>query len=133
MQQYLVSTIVFYFFYILAIGLYMFFSRKRAVESGEIRMSYFRDYSQEFPPHLKVISNHFNNQFQVPVFFFMAGILAIALNKVTFTFNILATVFILTRILHSFIHLGSNNVLYRAFFYFSGVFIVAAMYLSNLF
>ncbi|GAB4017533.1 MAG: hypothetical protein Fur0010_18210 [Bdellovibrio sp.] len=132
MQLYLVATIVFYFFYIMMIGLFMFLKRKKAVQSGEIRMSYFRDYSQEVPSQLKVISNHFNNQFQVPVFFVMAGILAISLNKVTLTFNILATLFILSRILHSIIHLGTNNVLYRAFFFFTGVFIVAAMFVSNL-
>lgn len=127
----LVSLMAFYFFYILAIGFLMFRKRVAAVKAQRIQGHYFKTYQteQEVPADLKAIENHYNNQFQVPVFFYLTCLTALSLKSLTWAFLVCALLFIISRLLHTKIHLGSNNVLMRAKVFFSGAIIVAIMWI----
>ena len=60
--------------------------------------------------HVRVADRNFTNQFEIPVLFYAGCLLALQLNSASVVVAILACVFVITRILHSIIHLGSNNV-----------------------
>ena len=124
MTKYLLSLVAIYILYIALLGVMMFRRRKKAIIDGRIRVSYFKSYQEEFPYDLKVIQNHFENQFQVPVLFFITVLAIIQVKAESFVTVSLGTLFVLSRLLHSYIHLGRNNVIQRAFVFFSGVIIL---------
>ena len=132
MEQTLIKIICFYYFYIILVLFYMFFKRKAAIRSKDISIKHFKAYQGETTTELQTIQNHFNNQFQVPILFFIACLISLQQNTVSsFTIGF-AALFIMSRIAHSFIHLGSNNVIFRAFAYFLGIISIGLIFVSNL-
>lgn len=130
MDKALVFIVSGYFFYIVALGVFIFLTRKKALENKEVKMSYFKSYSSEATEELTVVQNHFNNQFQMPVVFMMVSLLSLQQETVNIVTVILAALFFVSRLAHSYIHLGNNNVLNRAKAYFFGVFIVGLMFVQ---
>ena len=133
MEQTLVTLMAVYYFYIVGLLLFMSTSRKRAIKNKEVRFTHFKAYTGESTERLEVIKNHYNNQFQIPMLFFIVCLLSIQLDKVGKATIVLALCFIVSRVFHSLLHLGSNDVMKRAYTYFTGVLIIGAMFLANLF
>ncbi len=118
---------LFYYAYIIAYMIYMFKVRKKAVIDNHVHYTYFKSYQGETTEYLQIVQNHFNNQFQIPMVFFLVCVLTIAMEKVSTITIILAALFILSRIIHSLIHLGGNHLIKRAATYFTGVILVGIM------
>ena len=59
---------------------------------------------------IRVADRNFSNQFEIPVLFYAGCLLALQLNSASTLVAILACLFVATRIVHSVIHLGENNV-----------------------
>ncbi len=131
MEQPLLFLMVFYYLYILALGLLMFVVRFKAVKNKKMPGRYFKAYTGEVPDDIAVFGNHYNNQFQLPILFMIACLAAFHFKAVTQTFFILAVAFVVSRIIHSLIHLGSNLVLRRAGVFFFGAFCVLGMWIST--
>ena len=120
------------YFYTLGFGFYMFTRRKKAVRNNEIKIQHFKSYQGETTEELAILQNHFNNQFQIPLIFYVVSVLSIQQNKVTLLMLAVATVFVLSRFFHAYIHLGSNHVLKRATAYMLGLACVGFMFILNL-
>lgn len=131
-QNFILIFIPLYMTYILLIGLYMFRTRVRAVKAGQIHGQFFKSYQGSQPEYLQICQNHFNNQFQVPLLFIATCLAMAVMNKSTFLILFLASAFFVSRIAHTFIHLGSNKVLLRARVYFFGYFVLIAMWVVAL-
>jgi hypothetical protein len=96
------------------IALYMFKLRVNAVRSGQVKLSYFRlNTGAEAPPHLTQAARNYSNLFEMPLLFYVAATLALALNLESAAMVILSWLFVAARIAHSWIHLTSNNVIHR--------------------
>ena len=122
---------VFYVFYIWCLTVLMFRTRVRAVRSGEISLKFFRAYSGATPgERTVVVGRHYDNQFQVPVLFFAACIANIAMGEVGISTAVLAWLFVASRLFHSWVHLGSNNVRHRVMAFATGWFILMLMWLQ---
>ena len=119
-----------YYFYIVGIGVYIFLTRKKAVEKKEVSFSHFKSYTGETTEYLTVVQNHYSNQFQMPVLFMIVCLLSLQQHSVNALTIVLASLFFISRVVHSYIHLGSNNILNRAKSYFFGVFMIAFMFLQ---
>ncbi|MBE0371077.1 MAPEG family protein [Pseudoalteromonas aurantia] len=65
------------------------------------------------PEDVIVAGRNFSNQFEIPMLFFVVCVLAIALNKVSWVFALGAVLFVISRLVHSYIHLSTNHVLMR--------------------
>lgn len=128
----LLGQIAFYYFFLMGLMIYLFKVRTKAVKEERVSFKNFKSYSSESPEDLIILQNHYNNHFQIPMFFTMAGVLAIAQNTVGLITITLAALFIFSRLIHSYIHLGSNKLLYRAYSFFSGVIIVGLMFLERM-
>jgi len=123
----------FYVVYIVLLGILNFLTRKDHARKREVSLGYFRTYTGAAPDRVLVVGRHFDNQFQIPLLFFItclatqfygaSGPVAVAL----------AWLFIASRLVHSFIHLGSNNVLYRATAYMVGVILVLTLWVHLFF
>lgn len=74
------------------------------------------------------LSNNFRNQFEVPVLFYVASLLALQLTFVNYLMLVFAWVFVLSRIAHAVIHTGANIVATRFSAFAIGVFAVAGMW-----
>jgi hypothetical protein len=84
-------------------------ARTRAVKQGEIDYSAFV-LGREEPLPIARITRNLANQFELPVFFYVAAVLLIVLGKVT-TFDIVAAwVFVAGRVAHTLVQTLTDNV-----------------------
>lgn len=126
----LISTVALYYLFLIILMFYMFTARTKAVKEGRVSFKLFKSYSTKAPDDLVILQNNYNNHFQIPMFFTVACAISLSQNTVTTLTVFLAIFFVLTRAIHSYIHLGSNKLMYRACSFFSGVIIVAVLYLE---
>lgn len=74
-------------------------------------------------------SNNYRNQFEMPVLFYAVTAFALILRMVDIFFLTLAWLFVATRVVHAFIHVGPNNVAPRSIAFAIGAVIVLVMWL----
>lgn len=103
-------------------------ARLASLNRGETRVSDIALGENNWPPQAQQISNCFNNQFQLPMLFFVLVILALFLRKADLVFVILSWVFVLSRIGHVAIHTTSNNVSQRFGVYAIGALVLLVMW-----
>ena len=87
--------------------------RVGAVRRGEVRVGDIALGEPNWLPRAQQISNCFDNQFQLPVLFYVLTILALFLKKADLLFVVMAWIFVLLRIVHAAIHVTSNRVGWR--------------------
>jgi len=121
------------FFLSFAVVLYLGVARLSAVRRGDVSIGFFRIYTEgQQPERLHLISRHVQNHFEVPPLFYIALLFIHAAGAVTaFTVG-LAWLYFLSRCVHSYIHLGANNVSHRFFTFAASGFILAGLWLSLL-
>jgi hypothetical protein len=78
-----------------------------------------------WPPQTQQVANCFDNQFQLPVLFYVLTILSIMTRHADIIFLMLAWIFVLSRLGHAFVHVSSNRVHVRGAMYGIGVFTLA--------
>lgn len=93
--------------------------RTKALLGGEVRMKYYRafDHSGE-PEWLNVLGQHIENLFEAPQLFYAAVIAMYATKTTTSSSVTVAYIYLVSRIAHTFVHCGHNNVSHRAVPYF---------------
>ncbi len=132
MESTLLAIMAFYYAFILGLGLYMFVKRFQAVKNKRMRGGYFKLYEGDVPEDIARIGNNFNNQFQLPVIFLVTCVTALYFQAVGPYFVATAATFVLSRLLHSYIHININVVLMRAGVFFAGAFLVLALWIMIL-
>lgn len=105
--------------------------RIRSVQKGDVALDYYALMGEgEVPDIVRKTSRQVSNLFEVPVLFYVAGVLYVSLN-ITETLPItFAWLFVLARFMHSCIHLTYNNVLHRVVAFGLGNLAVLAMWIS---
>jgi hypothetical protein len=93
---------------------------------GKIRIAMSRE---PWPDDAKLASNAFDNQFQLPVLFYVAVFAALYLGPVWFE-AALAWGFVISRIVHAAIHVTSNHVIRRFTAYVTGYAILVVFWLE---
>lgn len=104
----------------LAVAIHLFLQRVKAVKAGEMRLSQFRLNTGEIPDAMAQAARNYSNLFEMPVLFYTAGAVALALGIQTPAMVITAWIFVLARIIHTWIHLHGNNVIHRLRAYILG-------------
>jgi len=108
---------------------FMGITRVKAARTGGVDYRIFKVYrnKENMPDRMLKISNHYDNLMTMPVLFYVIAIVIYVTDNVDKAFLILAWLYVLTRIVHSFIHLGKNHPLKRFFAFGIGVMILLAM------
>lgn len=107
--------------------------RVGAVGSGEVDVRFYRSYQQgEEPEHIRVVTRHFINLFEVPVLFYVVLILAYVTKQQGAWLVGCAWAYVAARAAHSLVHLGGNDVLLRFRLYFLSNAILAILWGSLL-
>ncbi|WP_189426977.1 MAPEG family protein [Devosia pacifica] len=99
------------------------------VMRGEIPMRDIAVDREAYPLKARLLSNNFDNQFQLPVLFYVVVILAITAGGANWAEVALAYFFVALRYFHTAIHTGTNNVMQRFQVYVAGFGVLALLWL----
>lgn len=99
--------------------------RRGAFKSGQVREADIAMGQKAWPPRVQQLANCFDNQFQLPVLFYVLTILAIITRHADVIFLVLAWIFVLARLAHAYVHVTSNRVMVRGGLYGVGAFALA--------
>jgi len=107
--------------------------RVGAVGRGEMDVGFYRTYQEgEEPEHLRVVTRHFLNLFEVPLLFHVVVILTYVTHHSTAWMVACAWTYVAARYAHSYVHLTSNDVLLRFRLYIGSCLVLAVMWASLL-
>ena len=110
---------------------YMGLSRYRAIHRREVKISFFRTYTEgSQPARLHLIARHVQNHFEVPPLLHLGVVLGYASDSVTLPALVCAWLFVAARLVHSGIHLGGNNVSQRFFVFGFSLLSLCGLWLS---
>ena len=114
---------------LLTISLYVSLNvlKKRAVAAEEVDEARRALYDDAWPEYVLKINNCIKNQFEVPVLFYVLVLAHVSLNAVNGFAVGIAWLFVLSRIVHAYIHTGSNHVPTRRRVFTVGVILVLAL------
>ena len=84
--------------------------KAKAVKANDVDMTKTALNNDAWPEYVMKITNNVRNQFQVPLLFYVLCFVFYSINAVTTTVLYLAWAFVITRIIHAYIHMSSNYV-----------------------
>ena len=96
---------------------------------GEIRPEAISLRQPNWPPRALQVGYSFQNQFELPVLFYLLTILAIISKHADLLFVVMAWIFVLARLGHAYIHVTSNNLNLRGPVFGIGALVLAIMWL----
>lgn len=110
------------------VGLLARIRREKSVKEG-FNWRYFKTFEGEKPPrYVLQADQHLVNLFEVPMLFFAAGILAISLDTVDTMILLLASIYVISRVIHAIISLTNNRLLWRARVFIFSTIIILVMW-----
>jgi hypothetical protein len=113
-----------------ALILRMAYLRITAVQRGEVSLRFYRLYNEgEEPEQLRQIGRHVQNHFEAPPIFYAAVLFLHVTGSVTPLAVGLAWTYVGLRGVHTFIHLGSNDVRNRLVAYAASMFALTGLWL----
>ena len=122
------------FFLTIGCIFYLGFSRYRAIHAKQVKVSFYRTYDEgSQPKRLHLLSRHVQNHFEVPPMFYIAVLVAYTTHNETIISLVFAWLFVMARGVHTFIHLGSNNVSVRFFTFGFSLLCLLGLWCSNLY
>jgi hypothetical protein len=111
------------------LGLRLSSGRVGSARSGETRMKDVALDNSRWPDRLRQIGNNFDNQFQLPTIWY-AGIAFLLITGLADGVSIiLSWLFMVSRLMHSAIHTGSNVVVRRFYAFVAGFICVLAIWI----
>jgi hypothetical protein len=113
----------------LAILVWMGFERVPRVMRGEIAMKDIAVEREAYPLQARLLSNNFDNQFQLPVLFYVAVLFSLWLGGVGWAELVLGWSFVALRYVHAAIHVTTNNVPRRLVVYSAGMVVLSLLWL----
>jgi hypothetical protein len=100
-------------FHTLFITAFMGFKRYTAVKGGAVDPAHYQLYRGEEPDNLRALSRHVVNLLEVPLLFYVGSVIAFVTGQSGNLLLGLAWAYVGLRLVHSFVHLGSNTVIWR--------------------
>mgnify|MGYP006192165841 CR=1 FL=1 len=100
----------------------------RLSEVDECRRALHKD---AWPDYVLKVTNNIENQFQTPVLFYVLSLMAWALDSVDWLV-VVAWAYLATRLVHAYIHLSDNVVIWRRKVFSLGVLLLMLMTVLNL-
>ena len=112
----------------LGILVWMGFERVPRVARGEIAVKDIAVERQGYPLRARLLSNNFDNQFQLPVLFYVAALLLLWSGGAGWAELALAWLFVALRYGHAAVHVTTNRVYRRFFTYTAGLVVLAVLW-----
>jgi len=116
------------------VGLIAFFTRVKSVKSESVDpRAYKLMDADNFPEAVTKTTRNFNNQFEVPLLFYVGCLSYLVLNISSSLALGLAWSFVILRVIHSYIHITYNHLLHRIAVFWSSFFVVFVLWLVLIF
>jgi hypothetical protein len=119
----------------LVLGVFLRMAQVRfgAVRRGEMNAAFYKTYQgDEEPEHMRVVTRHFINLFEMPVLFYVVVILTYVSQQTGAWMTACAWIFVASRYVHSYVHLTSNDVLTRFRVYLGSNLVLTVLWVSLL-
>ena len=100
-----------------------------AVKQGKTQIRDIVLDDSNWPANATQASNAFNNQFQLPVLFYVLVVLALIVHKADLLFVVMSWIFVALRFVHAGIHITTNRLGNRFMAYTAGLVILIAMWI----
>jgi hypothetical protein len=107
---------------------WMAYHRTSLLRAGEIKSRDVALREPNWPPRLTQISNAFHNQLELPLLFYVLTILALMTRHADLLFVMLAWIFVVSRLVHAYIHVTSNDVRQRGPLFGLGALVLTIMW-----
>jgi hypothetical protein len=104
--------------------------RVGAIRAGAVEVKHVALGQKAWPERALQIGNAFDNQFQLPVLFYVLTILALVTQKAGALFVLLAWAFVISRLVHAYIHTSSNSMQQRFYAYVAGTVVLSLMWIA---
>lgn len=92
----------------------LFQRRRRAFADRKVSMADVAVSTERYPDDARLAAANYTNQFEAPVLFFALIMLAMEVGATGYLMTLLAWIFVASRIGHTLIHVGPNNLKARA-------------------
>jgi hypothetical protein len=102
-------------------------AKAKAMKGGLVDLDRRALHEDAWPESVMKINNNIRNQFEVPVLFYVLTILLWQLKQTGVLAQSLAWLFVTSRFVHAYIHMGSNYVPARRKVFMFGCVVVLAM------
>ena len=96
---------------------------------GEVKLRDIALRQANWPEGATKIGNAFNNQLEIPILFYALVAFALLTRKADLVFVVLSWIFVLSRLVHAYIHTTSNRVSRRFFAYTVGTATLLVMWI----
>jgi hypothetical protein len=116
---------------LLTLALYVALQRvkSRAARAGEVDETRRALHDDAWPDYVRRVNNNIRNQFELPVLFYVLCMALWALQAAGTLAQVLAWVFVLSRIAHAWVHTRSNVVPLRRRIFTLGVVLLLVLWL----
>jgi hypothetical protein len=111
----------------LLLYIYLAVTKSRAAKLGQVNEERRALHDDAWPDNVLQINNCIRNQFEVPVLFYVLVVVSWLTGSINVYVHLLAWVFVLTRILHASVHVGSNFVPLRRGIFTAGCVLLMIM------
>ena len=102
------------FWLTVGMALWMLKLRYKAVREDGLNPAYFKlNKGAKLPDYLVKVTQNFENLLEMPALFYIAIILVLLLGVNDAGYIILSWLYLLSRLVHSYIHTGSNHIPHR--------------------
>jgi hypothetical protein len=101
--------------------------RVRAVRSGQVKYADV-DTKSAYMESVQKFANNYVSQFELPVLFYVVLVFALATELIDFVLIGLAWAFVGSRLVHSFVHTGSNIIATRFKVFVAGLVFLVGMW-----
>ena len=108
---------------------WMWSQRVAAIKNGQVKFTDVSLREPMWPRRATQIGNCFQNQLETPILFYVVIALALITRMTGVVFVTLAWAFVASRLVHAYIHTGTNNVKMRFYAMLVGVIFLGAMWL----
>lgn len=112
----------------LCLATWMGYERNRVVYSREVKIKDIALTKENWPEQAKKVSNAYHNQYELPVLFYVLVAFAMITRKADLIFVVLSWAFVISRLIHAYIHTTSNRVPRRFFAYLVGLVVLTIMW-----
>ena len=107
--------------------IYLAIAKSRAMKLGQVDKERRSLHNDAWPDKVLQINNCIRNQFEIPVLFYVLIVLLWLTHGITIYVQLLAWMFVFSRIVHAIIHVGSNYVPLRRNVFLFGSLVLMAM------
>jgi hypothetical protein len=103
--------------------------RASALRAGAVRLDDIALREPNWPKPALQVGYSFSNQFELPLLFYVLTILAYITHLADIVFVVLAWIFVISRVLHAYVHCTSNAIRLRGPVYGVGAIVLIIMWL----